>query len=112
MQISTIKQHKSGDNYKIAQGFEYKGDDYWDWWIWIEAGDTKLDKIDNVIYNLHYTFKEPVKTISTRADKFKLRASGWGTFIIYARLNFKDGSVLELEHELELFYPDGQKTEA
>lgn len=111
MEVSQIKAHKSRGNYKIAQGYDYKGDDYWDWWVWVESSDVNLDKIDNVIYNLHYTFREPVRTIKTRENKFKLKTSGWGVFTIYARLNFKDNSVLELEHELELYYPSGEKNE-
>ena len=107
--VGLLNVNLQKDNYKIAQGYEYRGNDYWDWWIWIESDDDNLDKIDNVIYNLHYTFRQPVRIIKTREDKFKLKTSGWGTFTIYARLNFKDNSVLELEHELELSYPSGEK---
>ena len=112
MQISQIKKNKSKGKYKITQDYKYTSDDYWTWSVWIEAKDDDLDKIENVIYNLHYTFNEPVKLINTRNNKFRLDASGWGTFTIYARLNFKDSSVLELEHELELFYPSGDKSQA
>jgi transcription initiation factor IIF auxiliary subunit len=112
MQIEKINKHISSDKYKIAQEEKYIGDDCWEWAVWIEANDNALDKIDNVLYNLHYTFPEPVRIIKTRENKFKLETSGWGTFTIYARVNFKDSTVLELEHELELHYPDGEETEA
>lgn len=108
MQIKNTKKHESNDSYKINQSHKYTGDDYWDWSVWIESSETGLDNIDNVIYNLHYTFIEPVRVIKTRTNKFKLEASGWGTFTIYAIINFKDSSILELDHELELYYPDGQ----
>lgn len=111
MQISTVKLHKAKDRYTIKQDSKYIGEDYWDWWVWIDSTDKGLDKIDNVVYNLHYTFRPPVQVINTRENKFKLQTSGWGTFIIYVRLNFKDGSVLDLEHELELYYPSGEKNE-
>ena len=29
----------------------------------------------------------------------------------FARINFKDHTVLEMEHELELYYPGGKKCE-
>ena len=109
MEKSQIKENMSPGKYKLAQDYKYTGDDYWDWSLWIEANENDLDKINNVIYNLHYTFNEPVKIIDTRQNKFKLTTSGWGTFTIYVIINFKDKSVLELEHELELAYPDGKK---
>lgn len=112
MQISTVKLHKTKDRYTINQGYEYIGEDYWDWWVWVESSDANLDKIDHVVYNLHYTFREPVQVVRTRENKFMLKTSGWGTFVIYVRLNFKDGSVLDLSHELELLYPSGKKNEA
>lgn len=110
MQLEEIKRHTAEGKYEIAQEEKYTGDDYWDWSVWVEADDSDLDEIESVIYNLHYTFVEPVKVIKTRENKFKLEASGWGTFTIYVRLNFKDQSVLELIHELELTYPDGEKS--
>ena len=111
MQVQSLKKHYSEDKFEIQQNYKYIGEDYWDWSVWIEAIDSALDKIDNVIYNLHYTFPKPVRTIDTRENKFKLETSGWGGFTIYALVNFKDKTVLELEHELELFYPNGEKCE-
>lgn len=104
MKVQSLKKHNSEDKYDIKQTYEYKGDDYWEWSVWIEASEPALDKIQNVIYNLHYTFPNPVRTIKTRHNKFRLDASGWGVFTIYALINFKDGTALELQHELELFY--------
>lgn len=112
MKIASVKSHPSGGGYKIAQDSKYRGEDYWDWSVWIDANEQDLDKIDHVVYNLHFSFPDPVKIIKTRQNKFKLNASGWGTFTIFVRVNFKDETVLDLEHELELFYPDGTKTVA
>lgn len=112
MEVSKREINRSKDNYKIEQGYKYMGDDYWEWWVWIEASDADLDKISNVVYNLHYTFRNPVRKVDTRETKFKLKTSGWGVFTIYVRLNFKDESVLDLEHELELYYPSGEKNDA
>ncbi|MDO7173829.1 pYEATS domain-containing protein [Mariniflexile sp. AS56] len=111
MQIKTVKIHRSKEEYRVKQDYHYKDDDYWDWSIWIDSSESGLNKIENVIYNLHYTFPNPVRIINTRENKFKLKASGWGTFIIYVRINFKDETVTELEHELELYYPSGDKNE-
>ena len=112
MQIASIINHRSSGEFKIAQESKYAGEDYWEWSVWIDASEGDLDKIDYVVYNLHFSFPDPVKTIKTRQNHFRLNASGWGTFTIYARINFKDGTVLDREHELELFYPDGTMTQA
>lgn len=109
MHISSYKSNPSGNMYKVEQGYNYAGEDYWYWWVWIEGSAADLDKIDNVVYNLHYTFPDPVKTITTRENKFRMATAGWGTFTIYIRLNFKDKSVIEMKHNLQLQYPDGEE---
>ncbi len=109
MQVLEAKQHNKSGNYKVAQSAHYEGDDWWKWSVWIDANEKDLMKIENVIYNLHFTFNDPVKIVKTRENKFRLDSSGWGTFVIYVRINFKDKTVLDLEHELELYYPDGKK---
>jgi transcription initiation factor IIF auxiliary subunit len=105
-EVSKAAKSNPGGKYKVAQDYKYTGDDYWDWSVWIDASDADLDKIDKVVYNLHFSFREPVQVIKTRQNKFKLKNSGWGTFTMYVRISFKDDTVLDLEHELELNYPD------
>lgn len=93
--------------YKISQDCDYKGDDFWDWSVWIDAAEDELDKIEYVTYVLHPTFKPPVKKVEDRASHFRLIASGWGTFTLFAKLHMKNGGEVHLELELELFYPEG-----
>jgi transcription initiation factor IIF auxiliary subunit len=95
---------------KINQGFKYHGDDWWKWWVWIEGADNALDQIDHVVYTLHHTFPKPVRVVKDRASKFRLEASGWGVFRIYANVKQKDGSEIHLEHDLQLLYTDGKPT--
>lgn len=88
------------------QSYQYIGDDYWDWSIWIESKDEKvLDHIKSVTYHLHPTFPVPVRTTTNRNEKFILETSGWGTFTIYIVVNFWDESIVELSHNLVLKYP-------
>lgn len=89
----------------IKQDFEYQGDDRWKWWIWIEGSNEELDRIDRVIYILHPTFANPVRTVTNRTSKFLLRTAGWGTFLIRAKVIDKDGKETLLKHYLELKYP-------
>lgn len=97
--------------YKIAQDYKYEGDDWWSWWIWIEAGKNELDQVALVTYTLHSTFLNPVRQINDRATKFRLETEGWGTFVIYAKLNLTDGREIALKHQLSLAYPDGTENQ-
>lgn len=90
---------------RIEQGFKYQGDDYWDWWIWIEGAQEELDQIDRVIYILHPTFPSPVREVKDRSTKFRLKTSGWGVFLIRATVKYKNGSDTPLTHYLTLEYP-------
>lgn len=97
---------------RIDQGFEYQGDDWWHWWVWIEGPAAELDRIEKVVYTLHETFPNPVQTIRDRATNFRLKTAGWGVFRIYAKVFFADGSTEKLQHDLELLYEDGAPTSA
>jgi len=91
---------------RLNQDSDYAGKDHWRWSIWLGGSDAELDDVDHVVYTLHPTFPDPVRTIADRASDFRLDTAGWGTFTIYARVVGKDGSEQHLEHELELAYPD------
>jgi transcription initiation factor IIF auxiliary subunit len=97
---------------KIAQLQKYKGEDWWEWAVWIDGTDSELDSVTEVTYRLHPTFPNPIRTVSDRKSKFKLETSGWGTFTIRAKVCFKSGDPVHLEHELQLLYDDGTATAA
>ena len=91
----------------IDQDFEYAGDDYWKWSVWIDGPDAELEAIDHVVYTLHSSFPNPVREIDDRASNFRLSTAGWGTFRIYARVVGKDDAPDQhLEHDLDLRYPE------
>ncbi len=94
-------------SYKIEQGYRYEDDNWWSWWIWIEANESHLNQIEHVTYTLHPTFRNPVRKVTNRRNKFKLETEGWGTFAIYAKVQLKNGENVDLEHQLYLAYPDG-----
>lgn len=96
---------------RIRQKSEYQGDDWWRWSVWIEGASKELDGIEKVVYTLHPTFADPVRTISDRASKFSLSSSGWGGFDIFAHVFQRDGSSQKLQHSLELFYPNNKLSE-
>ena len=96
--------------YEIKQDFEYKGDDWWEWSVWVEASDAELNKIKFVEYTLHPTFVKPVRIIKDRKSKFRLETAGWGIFTVYAQAVLQDGEKINMERELELLYEDGTPT--
>jgi len=91
---------------RIEQGFKYRGEDYWDWWIWIDGSQEELDQIDHVTYILHPTFANPVREVKNRSTKFRLDTAGWGVFLIRATVKHKNGRETPLTHSLTLKYPD------
>lgn len=89
-------------NVQIVQDTERQERDWWRWSVWLEGPDEELDRIDHVEYILHPTFREPIKQRRNRADNFRLNASGWGEFMLYAKIYAKDGSVERHEHWVTL----------
>jgi hypothetical protein len=93
-------------SYRISQNFEYAGNDYWRWWAWIDADDAELDKVQEVVWILHPTFKQSRIRVTDRASKFQLRTAGWGTFLLRAEVALEDGAKQLLKHHLRLEYPE------
>ena len=89
----------------IAQDFEYQGNNYWKWSVWLQGTDADLDEVASVEYHLHPTFPSPVRLVTNRASKFRLDSAGWGVFHLKAQVEMKDGSVMGLDHMLGLAYP-------
>ena len=63
----------------------------WAWSVWLEGSDAELDQVDSVVYQLHSTFRNPVREVSDRQSNFRLDSSGWGQFMIYITLRYRDG---------------------
>lgn len=93
-------------NLKIVQDSSYIGSDTWKWAIWLDGPKAQLDRINHVIYTLHRSFPNPVRTVQDRVTKFRLEDVGWSTFTVYVEIVYKDGSRVALEHELVLSYPE------
>jgi hypothetical protein len=91
---------------KIAQSASPIDEAYWDWSVWIEGTGDELDGVKEVTWKLHPTFSEPIRRVSSRNTKFKLRASGWGEFTVYATVDMKNNRSTYLEHRLTLAQSD------
>jgi transcription initiation factor IIF auxiliary subunit len=77
---------------KVVQESRYVGEDTWEWAVWLEGPEDELNNIDHVVYTLHRSFPNPVRTVSNRENKFRLNAVGWGTFRIYVEVVYRDGT--------------------
>lgn len=92
--------------FHIRQWFEYQGDDWWKWAIWLDGPEGELDLVEFVTYTLHPTFANPVRQVDDRSTKFPLETAGWGTFTIFATPHSQNGEETYLQHELFLEYPE------
>jgi len=71
--------------------------------IYLDADeDETLDRVSEVTYYLHPTFKNPVVAVRDRQTSFEVRIRVWGEFNVAAKVHFKDGTDVELERYLNL----------
>ena len=76
----------------------------WDWQIFIEGDDRTLAEVKCVTYTLHPTFPDPIRMVCAKGTVsgrgFQLSSNGWGTFSVGVDIQFKDGDVRRLTHDL------------
>ena len=86
----------------LKQHAAYKGNNWWEWSVWVEGEKEDLKRIEFVEYTLHPTFPDPVRRVINIGSKFRLNASGWGGFTIRALVVTKSGEKKTLRHNLQL----------
>lgn len=96
---------------KIAQDQSYVGQDFWHWSAWIEGPADELATVERVDWLLHPSFSPAVVPSTERSTGFRLERSGWGSFVLRARVHRVSGSDLTLRRMLELWYPDGDEAQ-
>lgn len=99
---------------KLKNAWSYKGDDRWDWELFVDSEDpAELEAVDRVKYILHPTFPKPIKEIQDPSEGFRLKTNGWGTFETKAFVYLKNGEKIHLVHELDLEYdpPVGESSD-
>ena len=74
----------------------------WKWSVFLEGDTSELNGVDKVVYQLHPTFKKPVRTVTNRKTRFRINSNGWGEFMIYANVVMKNGNDVTLQHWLRL----------
>lgn len=61
-----------------------------------------LDRVTEVTYYLHPTFKDPVRVVRNRDTSFEIRTVLWGEFNVAANVHFKNGTNRELERYINI----------
>jgi putative ABC transport system ATP-binding protein len=92
-------------SYRIAQDSSYQADGYWTWSAWIEAEEGLLDRITEVTWVLHPSFRQTRIVSTERASAFRLDSAGWDTFLLRAEISVDSTGSLTLEHDLVLTEP-------
>jgi transcription initiation factor IIF auxiliary subunit len=96
-----LAQAKSLDIENVAERI---ADERWQWTAFVSGPSDQIEKIECVQYTLHPTFPDPIKKVCSSTDPrhpFALTATGWGTFNLRARIEFKDGTSREITHYLQ-----------
>jgi hypothetical protein len=84
---------------------------WWDFWVWVDAPGHLLNSIEYVKYSLHDSYPpgERTRRINDRSLSFGFGAETDDEFNIQAQIMFHNGSTRILKHELKLFLPDGTR---
>ena len=77
-------------------------ENYYVWWIYLDAEQNIKNQIESVTYYLHSTFPDPVRTKRNRSENFKLKTTGCGEFRIKVDIHLKSGETLSKYHWLDL----------
>src|SRR5262249_12425443 len=100
MPLIVVARNDTLDIQNIAERI---ADDKWRWTAFVSGPSDQIAKIACVEYILHPTFPNPVQKVCSTDDPqhpFALTATGWGTFNLRARIEFKDGTSKEITHYL------------
>ena len=63
--------------------------------------DGPLDEITSVQYELHPTFRSPVRNSRDRSDRFAIEFWTWGEFEVLVTAYYSDGSEQAITYQLE-----------
>lgn len=76
--------------------------EWFEWEVYMDEPDEKLEKVKNVEYRLHETFPSPIRVVDDRNSKFALKSAGWGEFWIAITVFLKDGTEENTKYYLKL----------
>ncbi|MGQ9447344.1 pYEATS domain-containing protein [Xanthomonas citri pv. bilvae] len=86
--------------YTRAKSLDKNGRRYYRLNIWVESDGIDLGTVNSITYHLHETFENPVRVVSDHLTAFALDTGAWGSFLLFADVSFKDGTVWRIERYL------------
>ena len=72
------------------------------WKVFVDEDDSRLDIISSVTYLLHPTFINPLRISEDGKNKFEITSIGWGEFDIQITIKFKDDTETKQKYHLKL----------
>ena len=86
--------------YTRAKSLDKDGRRYYRLNIWVEADGIDLSTVNSITYHLHETFDNPIRVVSDHLTAFELSTAAWGSFLLFADVSFKDGTMWRIERYL------------
>ncbi len=86
--------------------FSSSGKEHYHLGIWVEANSEDLDRIEQVTYTLHPSFKRQERVSTNRKNKFSITIWTWGMFDISVAIELKDGSTEQIDFFLSFQLPE------
>jgi|GEM_PF-5248145 len=99
----TVMYPQAQSNVVVDNTAVYRGNDQWEWTVFIKSSPEVLHSIDYVQYTLHPTFSDPIQRVNKTTDPdhpFGLTRTGWGVFEVPVKVVFKNGESLNLRYML------------
>lgn len=82
---------------ELKQSSEHKATQEWKWSVWLAGTQAELASVERVVYHLHPTFPDPIRTVTDRKTRFRLDETGWGEFEIVAHVTVNRGAPVTLK---------------
>jgi|APSaa5957512535_1039671.scaffolds.fasta_scaffold309927_1 transcription initiation factor IIF auxiliary subunit len=82
----------------LFKKFSDKGDEHFKLSIFL---DGEIEQVESVDYELHRSFKNPLRKVDNKKTNFELVIWTWGEFDIGVTIHFKDGSLGETVYTLK-----------
>lgn len=79
--------------------------EWFEWKVFMDEPEEKLEKVRSVEYRLHKTFPNPIRIVEDRNSRFALRSAGWGEFTIFITIYLEDGTEKHTKYDLDLRRP-------
>lgn len=94
-----------GSRVRSYSGGESQPYEWYQWKVFMDEPDERLNQVRAVEYRLHETFANPIRIIEDRDSHFALKSSGWGVFWIYIIIYLNDGTEEYTRYYLDLHKP-------